>query len=79
MQFCFFKPLSGLRGGPEETNPHSKSNTLSILFKDKMSFMHDRSYDKVPIPCLNIEKTKLYLGVLPRNELIVLHVPNVIH
>lgn len=59
MQLCISKPLSGLRGGPKETNPQSKSNTLPIIFKDIMPFMHDRSYDKVPTPSLNIEKTKL--------------------
>ena len=63
----------------KEIKPFIKIDPLSILFKDIMPIMHDWSYDKVPIPYLKIKKTKLYLCVLPENELTMLQVPNVVH
>lgn len=52
---------------------------FSIPFKNIMPYMHDRTCDKIPIPYLSVEEPKFNLGVLPWDELIVFHVPNIIH
>ena len=78
MRFQILRPHMDLKDDSWETQSTYHVGSPLFSFKDVKPFVHSLPCDEVPVPCLSVHNSKFYLGLLPREDLILFHVLHIV-